>query len=162
MRTLVVLRHAKAVPPDGLADVDRPLAGRGRRDAPVAGRWLREHVPGIDAVVCSPALRTVQTWRLVAAELTAPPDARLEPAIYEASVRDLLDVVWRLPTAESTVLLVGHNPGLTGLVHELTGAWVELRTSSVAVLRLADDWVYAGTEPTELVESATPRRSAGE
>src|SRR5690242_15813577 len=62
-RRLILLRHAKSDWPEGVADLDRPLAERGRADAPVAGRELaRLGVP--DVVLCSPAQRTRATWEL--------------------------------------------------------------------------------------------------
>ena len=54
-RTLVLLRHAKSAYPDGVADHDRPLAPRGKREAGLAGDWLRANLPTIDAVLCSTA-----------------------------------------------------------------------------------------------------------
>ncbi len=155
--TLVLLRHAKSATPDGVDDADRPLAGRGRRDAPVAGRWVREHVPGVAAVVCSPALRTLQTWQLVAPELGGTPAFRTEPRIYGASVRELVTVVRGLPATARVVLLIGHNPGLSELVEKLSGAALDLKTSSIAVLRGEGDWSAAGAGWAELVESAQPR-----
>jgi phosphohistidine phosphatase len=160
-RTLVLLRHAKSEWPEGIADVERPLADRGRRDAPVAGRWLRERVPDIDLVLCSPAARTRQTWRLVSAELGGTRESHVEShidkRIYDASTTDLLAVVRELPDAATTVLLVGHNPGLEQLVALLTGTPCELRTSSVAVLAGPDTWATAGPNWARLVESETPR-----
>lgn len=156
MTTLVVLRHAKSAWPDGVDDEDRPLAARGRRDARAAGRWLREHV-AVDLVVCSPALRTRQTWEHVQAELGGAPEFRLDERIYDASLDDLVDVVRGLPSAAGTVLLVGHNPGLTELVHELSGAGFEMKTSSIAVLRGDGDWADVSLG---LVTSQTPRGSA--
>ena len=69
-RRLLLLRHAKSAWPD-LADSERPLNDRGRRDAPAMGRWLRDkgYVP--DLVLCSTAQRTRDTWALVAGELGA-------------------------------------------------------------------------------------------
>lgn len=64
-RRLVVLRHAKSAWPDDGADHERPLAPRGRRSAPAAGRRLREADCVPDLVVCSTARRTRQTWDLV-------------------------------------------------------------------------------------------------
>ena len=61
MRTLVLMRHAKSDYPDGVTDHDRPLAARGDREAGLAGDWLRETAPTIDAVLCSTATRTRQT-----------------------------------------------------------------------------------------------------
>jgi phosphohistidine phosphatase len=156
-RTLVVLRHAKSAWPEGVEDVHRPLLPRGRRDAPVAGRWLREHVPGIAAVACSPALRTLQTWQLVQAELGVEPEFRAVPRIYDASVRDLLAVVAELPADAGTALLIGHNPGLSELVEELSGERLVLSTCAIAVLRATDDWITVDRDWASLVDSATPR-----
>jgi phosphohistidine phosphatase len=156
-RTLVLLRHAKSAWPEHLDDADRPLAARGERDAPAAGRWLREHVPGIETVVCSPALRTLQTWRLVSAELGATPTFRLEPRIYAASTRDLLTVVRGLPADAASALLIGHNPGLSELVGAVTDTEFELKTSAIAVLRGDGEWTEAGEHWATLTRSAKPR-----
>lgn len=157
VRTLVVLRHAKSAWPEGMDDADRPLADRGRRDAPVAGTWLREHVPGIDVVVCSPALRTIQTWHLVAGRLDTKPVFRAEPRIYAASVRDLLSVVHDLPEDATTALLIGHNPGVTELVWELSRAEFGLKTAAIAVLRGEGDWLAVAPHWATLVDTQTPR-----
>jgi phosphohistidine phosphatase len=70
----MLLRHAKSDWPD-VPDRERPLAKRGRRDAPRIGRWLRDHGYRPDAVVCSVARRTRQTWELVAPKLGGSPSA---------------------------------------------------------------------------------------
>ena len=61
-RRLLLLRHAKSDwgDPD-LADIDRPLAPRGRRAAAVVGAYLREHALVPDLVVTSPSARTRET-----------------------------------------------------------------------------------------------------
>jgi phosphohistidine phosphatase len=159
--TLVVLRHAKSAWPAGVADADRPLAERGERDAPAVGRWLREHVPGIDLTVCSPAVRTRQTWRLVAGELDGIPAFRLDKRIYDADVAELLSVLRELPDTARAVVLVGHNPGLSDLVHVLTGDLVELKTSSVAVLHGPDRWADVDQGTARLARFETPRGVTG-
>src|SRR6478735_578713 len=63
-RTLVLLRHAKSDWSTGEPDPRRPLAGRGRRQAPEAGRWLAANLDAIDLAVVSPATRARQTWEL--------------------------------------------------------------------------------------------------
>ncbi len=159
MTTLVLLRHAKSGWPDGVADADRPLAGRGRLEAPLAGRWLSEHV-SIDLVVCSPAVRTRQTWRLVSAELGATPEFRLDERIYDASVDDLLAVVRDLPSTARTALVIGHNPGLTELTGVL-GGWVDMKTSTIAVLGGDVAWSGVGPGALRLAAAETPRVSGG-
>ncbi|MFF4673023.1 SixA phosphatase family protein [Streptomyces sp. NPDC001279] len=163
---LIVLRHAKSAWPDGVPDHERPLAGRGRRDAPAAGRRLHEtgRVPGL--VVCSTARRARETWDLVATELFAPepdvaaPDVVYEPRVYAASASDLLRVLDEVlddvlarggrdgrggPAPGRTVLLVGHQPGVQELVLSLAGggdeqalarARTKFPTSAFAVLAL--------------------------
>src|ERR1700736_1346206 len=155
--TLVVLRHAKSAWPAGVADTARPLAERGERDAPPVGRWLRHHVPAIDLTVCSPAVRTRQTWRLAAAQLDGTPAFRLDERIYDADVADLLSVIRELPDTARTVVLVGHNPRLSELVHVLTGNRVELKTSSVAVVHGPARWTDVDHGTAELAEFETPR-----
>src|ERR1700735_5163878 len=94
-RRLILLRHAKSAWPDDVPDHDRPLAPRGRRDAPVAGRWLRQsdHVP--DRVLCSTARRARETWQLAEEKLGADPQTLLEERVYNASTADLLDLARR-------------------------------------------------------------------
>ncbi|NKQ56878.1 histidine phosphatase family protein [Amycolatopsis sp. K13G38] len=145
--TLIVLRHAKSDWTGNVPDFDRPLAGRGRRDAPAAGRWLADNAGAIDLVVCSPAKRARQTWKRVAAELPSQPEVRFEPRLYDEGVGALLDVLLDVPAGPKTVLFVGHNPDLSMLVERLSGGECELRTSSIAVVDLATKTVRATATP---------------
>jgi phosphohistidine phosphatase len=156
-RRLVVLRHAKSDWDGGEPDHRRPLAARGRREAPAAGRWLCEHVAGIGLAVVSDAVRARQTWDLVAAELDPPPPTQVDPRVYGATADELLGVVRGLPEDVATVLLVGHNPGLEDLVAALTGTAVVLKTSAVAVLTGPGAWATAAAGWGTLETSATPR-----
>lgn len=156
-RTLVLLRHAKSAWPEGTADTERPLAERGGRDAPRAGKWLRAHVPGIDLVVCSPVLRARQTWELVAPQLEPLPEIRLDERVYGASAETLLGVIRELPQQASTVLVIGHNPELEELVELLTGAVEPLKTSTIAVLDGPPSWADAAPRSFALTERVTPR-----
>jgi phosphohistidine phosphatase len=139
-RTLLLLRHAKSDWSTERPDERRPLSKRGRRDAPAAGRWLAEHAPPLDLVVCSTAVRAARTWALASAELDPAPNVLRDDRLYAATATGLLTVVRTLPDAAGTVLLVGHNPGLSDLVELLTGEPRELKTSSIAVLTWPGDW----------------------
>jgi len=156
-RRLVILRHAKSEWPDGVADRRRPLAGRGRREAPLAGRWLNEHVGKIDLVLCSPAQRTRETWACVAKELDAVPESRIEDRLYPGSPKDLLAVVHQLSDEAGTVMLIGHNPGLEDLVAALSQAECVLKTSSIAVLSGGGGWADIAPGWATLDAGVTPR-----
>jgi phosphohistidine phosphatase len=156
-RRLVVLRHAKSEWPDGVADHERPLAARGRREAPLAGRWLDENVGTIDLVVCSPARRARETCALVVEELATAPAVRVEDRLYPGSPSDIVAVAHELPDAIRTVLLIGHNPGLEELVGELADADCVLKTSSIAVLSGPGDWAAVAPGWATLDEETTPR-----
>jgi len=156
-RRLVLLRHAKSAWPDGVPDAGRPLNERGRRDAPAAGRWLREHVDGLGVVVCSPAKRTRETWELVAAELADPPSPTVDERIYGAPPEDLLTVIRELPDTAGSALLIGHNPGVAELVELLGGQDREMRTAAIAVLSWDGVWADAAADVARLDEHVTPR-----
>jgi phosphohistidine phosphatase len=156
-RHLVILRHAKSAWPDGVRDPLRPLTKRGVRDARAAGRWLHDHVGRLDAVVCSPAERTRQTWALVSDVLADPPLPTYDDRIYGAPPEVLLDVVQDLPDDAGTALLVGHNPGVEELVGLLSGQWCGMGTSSVAVLSWLGSWVDAAPRIAHLRDHITPR-----
>lgn len=155
-RTLILLRHAKSDWAGGRADLDRPLAKRGRRQAPEAGRWLAAHVDPIDLAVVSPARRALSTWELVAAELGVPPPTRVEDRAYAASEQELLALVQELSDDLGTVVLVGHNPGLEDLVEVLTGEWAPMPTSALAVIAVAGSWATAGRSPAALTALGRP------
>ena len=161
-RRLVLLRHAKSDWPD-MPDHERPLAKRGRRDAPGIGRWLGTSGFVPDAVVCSTAVRARQTWELVAAQLPpgTPAAVRYEPRVYEASVLNLLMLVREFHPAWRTAMVVGHNPGLAeltaGLADPGTGRLPPaFPTAGVAVLGLDGPWAEAAPGQGRLLAFTVP------
>jgi phosphohistidine phosphatase len=152
MPRLVVLRHSKAASPLGTPDIDRPLAGRGRRDAEQAGDELRAANVLPDRVICSTALRTRQT--LDGLGLDAPVD--FEARVYDNDAEEILDLLHE--QAGETILLVGHNPSMHQLVFGLTGAADDhFPTSATAVIEFDGDWSDLWPGTARLVSLWTPR-----
>src|SRR5438874_13262548 len=114
---LVIIRHAKAS--DAPRDIERPLTGRGRRDAAAIGNWLKERGIAPDRAVVSSAVRAVQTWSHAAAQLEHAPGPVVDERIYENTVDLLLDIVTETPDDVQSLVLVGHNPAFAALAHEL-------------------------------------------
>lgn len=150
-RTMLLLRHAKADRPNGVADLDRPLTERGHADAAAAGAWIVQHGYVPDLVLCSPSRRTRQTWHSVAVALAgaASPHVRYERPIYDGTVHDMLAVVQSLED-ENVVILVGHNPTISQLSELLDPSSFDsdgLRTAGIAVHRGAVEWAKLETLP---------------
>jgi len=176
-REVVLLRHAKSAWPD-VPDHDRPLAPRGRRDAPVMGRWLRAAGLLPDQVVCSTARRARETWQLAQAGLGATPPVRFDTFVYQASAMQLLDLVRGIPTDTGTLLIVGHDPAVPELALALatpsrpvgtvavsgTGppsVFERMRakfpTAAIAVLEFTGSWDELVPGSARLTHFVTPR-----
>jgi phosphohistidine phosphatase len=148
-RRIVLLRHAKADWPE-VPDIERPLADRGRLDAPAAGQWLAGAGLLPHLTLCSPAVRTRETWKLAAHELPQRPKTVYEERLYDATPGDLMALLNEVDDTVPDVLVVGHNPGMHGLAEVLAAdaegdALVRLRrgafpTSAVAVLEFTGSW----------------------
>jgi phosphohistidine phosphatase len=112
MKTLLILRHAKAVPKDpDLSDHDRPLDDIGKKDALRMGKLIKDK----DIIPCfimsSTALRAKITAELVANGCNYEGDIILDNSLYEANKpKDYLAILETLSEKYSSVLIVGHNP----------------------------------------------------
>lgn len=148
-RQLLALRHAKSAwDTDAPSDFERPLAKRGRKDAPRMGEWLHEKGLVPDFVVSSPAARARETALMVCKALGFQEDRVVwDGRIYEGSLSGLLAVLAECPEKAARVMLVGHNPGLETLVSYLGGDTVDeppdgklLPTAAVACLDMPKSW----------------------
>ena len=160
MKTLMLLRHAKSSWDEtGLRDFDRPLASRGKRDAPRMGKALAERGPVPDLIISSPAARakaTVEAFVKAAGFNLAP---QFEGSIYDAATGELMKLVRQLPDDRSTVLLVGHNPGFEDMVARLTGSYERMPTCALACIELpVDSWQAVEDGQGSLAWRLTPKQ----
>ncbi|WP_405852877.1 histidine phosphatase family protein [Streptomyces sp. NBC_00090] len=164
-RRIVLLRHAKADWNEA-SDHERPLAERGRVDAPVAGRRLAETGIGFDLALCSTAVRTRETWKLAVHALPQRPRTVYEDRLYEASLGELIALVNETSDEVSNLLVIGHNPGMHGLADALAGGAegevlsrmnrTGFPTSAFAVLAFNGSWKSVEHGVARLVDFWTP------
>ncbi|RVD43075.1 MAG: histidine phosphatase family protein [Mesorhizobium sp.] len=165
-RQLLVLRHAKSSWDDPkLADFDRPLGPRGLKTAPLMGRELSRRGWLPDLALVSAALRTRDTWRLVAAELPKSAAAEFTDALYEAAAVDVLAVVRKADAA--SLLVLGHNPGLEDFARRLAGSGSDARalrkleekfpTAALARFVFKGDWADLGFGGARLTHCIRPK-----
>ena len=159
---LIVMRHAKAGELPGGPDAERALTERGRRDSASAGHWLRASGFVPEAVICSAARRTRQTWQQLSAELGAEPSFRSEPELYEAGADDLLDIVARTPEPVGSLMYIGHNPAAAQFAYDLTGAELHFPTAAIAVIGLPAPWAGLAAGQGDLIAHWTPKAGAQE
>jgi phosphohistidine phosphatase len=168
MRSLLLLRHAKSSwdEPE-LADVDRPLAPRGRKGAPLIAHWLDHERLTPDLVLCSPARRVQETWALMRPVLGEGIPSKTLRSLYLAGPSRLLGVLRRTPDDVQTLLLIGHNPGLAALAVGLSGVGREqalarmakkFPTGALAVIGFdAEQWSTIGVGGGKLEAFVRPK-----
>jgi phosphohistidine phosphatase len=172
-RSLLLLRHAKSAWPDGVADLERPLARRGERAAELVGRFLADHGLVPDRVLSSPARRAAETAERVLAALDgasgaggapAGPDQRagrggptsveLDRRLYDG---DALTAVLDGLAGSARLLAVGHEPDLVDVVRALSGAEVRMPTAGLVWLDVhGGPEARAGSVPTATVRLVLP------
>jgi phosphohistidine phosphatase len=122
MKQLYLVRHAKSSwkNPE-LADMERPLNKRGKRDAPFMGKRLSRHNVQPDLIISSPAKRALSTAKSIAQEIGYPRKRIVaNESVYMASVQTLLKTIQDIDESHSRAILLGHNPGLTELAVRLS------------------------------------------
>jgi phosphohistidine phosphatase len=164
-KNLLLLRHAKAVPAEaGMADRDRPLAERGRRDAAAMGAEIaRGGLP--DLILCSPSLRTRQTLDAVSPAFPHAVEFKAPEALYGGDVSAYLEAIAAYGGVATRLLVIGHNPTVHALALMLarspearlaarfpTAALAELKfsTGDWARLRPGDGALIGFVRPKDL------------
>ena len=154
---LLLLRHAKSDWKDkSLNDFDRPLAPRGRRAAPLVGRYIAAEGLEPDFVLCSTARRAVETLDLILTALASKPEISYLKTLYLAPPSRLLAVLRRQSPDRSRIMVVAHNPGLHHLAVELAGAG-----PSPAAARLAEKFPTAALARFQVTDWSGLGESSG-
>jgi phosphohistidine phosphatase len=163
---LWLLRHAKSSWSDpGLPDEDRPLAPRGEKASDRMRGYIAAEGLGPQLVLCSSAVRARQTLARVLPALGGELRVQIEPALYTFEADVLLDRLARIPSDVSSVLLVGHNPAMQGLVARVADRGDALPdvlrkypTAGLAEITFADGtWGSLAEKPGQLVRFIAPR-----
>jgi phosphohistidine phosphatase len=137
MKILLVLRHAKSSwATNQLADHDRPLKGRGKRDAPRMGRLISSQDLVPDLIISSSARRAISTAQLVSQACGYDSEIEVTREFYHADPEIYLEYIAYLPDDVNVVMVVGHNPGIEELVEEFSDTWQRMPTAALAEIRL--------------------------
>jgi len=179
MLRLMLLRHAKSSWPSGTQDAERPLSERGEAAARLMGSYIAHHALFPDAVLCSPARRTRDTWTGLCAAWPGVRDPVFDARLYGATRPAIVSIVREAGVREAgvreaggprTLLVIGHNPGLQEAAEFLIAAGdVELRerlrekfpTAALAVIDFtADTWDEVHARSGRLDRYVTPRSVA--
>jgi len=163
MKTLTIFRHAKSSWDDSdLTDFDRPLNPRGKRDAPEMGHRLKAAGIRPSLILTSPATRAWATARIVAHEIAYPIEfLQRERDLYNAGTNTLKSIICEQDDGFNSLMVIGHNPGLTDLVNELLpGTTNNLQTAAfVAMLIDVDTWDLDARQSAELIEYNFPKKT---
>jgi len=161
LKTLYILRHAKAAPETSDGDAERPLARRGRKAAALMGEFIAAQSPRPDLVLCSTALRTRETLEEVLPSLKPSPSILYEDRLYLASLARLMERLQRLLESTEAVLLIGHNPGLHQLAIALADKSTALAdgfpTTALAILQFNGTWSALRPNGAALTDYRTPK-----
>lgn len=137
MKVLYLFRHAKSSWDDpDVDDFDRVLNDRGEKAAPLMGKAMKDRAVRPDLVLCSPAKRAEQTATLALESAKIDTEPCFDERIYLASAPTLLAILAERNDKVESILMIGHNPGMSDLLEMLTGKYNELPTAALARVNL--------------------------
>lgn len=155
MKKLVLIRHAEAEPETN-SDFDRKLTDAGKQDAAKMAAILFNNTAAPEIIISSTAARALETAHIFAATFGLD-EVKMELKIYEATAETLLQIINLLDDNYDVVHLVGHNPGVSNLLHKLTAEITTMPTSSwVEVEVEANNWAEISADSGIILQYQFP------
>lgn len=160
LRELILLRHAKSDwKDDSLADIDRPLSEKGKKNAAKVGKWLQQEGIIPDMILTSPAKRTQQTLKRICTECGS--DTQVVDELYLADLKALKTILADAPQVKC-LMIIGHNPGLERLFNFLNSSTEASQTdlfptASLAHFVLPDNWENLASGDGKLIQFVRPK-----
>lgn len=162
MKTLYIIRHAKSEWTDlSLSDFERPLNKRGEKNVLFMGKLLSQQKIHLDLIVSSPAVRAKITAQEIAKRVGYDTkEIVYAEGLYLADVDTIEEVLKKAPSSKNTVLLIGHNPGLTLFAEYISGYNIDnIPTCGIFCVTLKnDDWKSIGRGMAEFVSFDYPKK----
>jgi phosphohistidine phosphatase len=161
MKILYLVRHAKSSwKDDSISDAERPLNKRGERDAPFMAELLCMKGIRPDLLVSSPALRALSTAKIFAKSFEYL-EGRIEinDSAYLADLGDIWNVIRSFDDGSDSVMLFGHNPGLTEFVNLFDNVYIDnVPTSAVICIAFsAENWEESSSEKAKVLWVEYPK-----
>tara|TARA_B100000575_G_scaffold165347_1_gene132190 strand:+ start:2271 stop:2762 length:492 start_codon:yes stop_codon:yes gene_type:complete len=120
MKSLIIVRHCKSSWADlSLSDFDRPLNKRGNIDGELMSNYLREKEKKIDKLILSTSKRTRLTSKYFTEKIHFDSISYLDE-LYHASYSDIINIISKVENNFNSIMVIGHNPGLTELINQYT------------------------------------------
>lgn len=159
MKTLLIIRHAKAVQTFG-RDKNRELTERGHSDAVTMAETLLQKGYTIDKIFCSPSVRTMQTMKHFAhIHHVAHDDIKIFDNLYLGDTLAIEEAVEWLRENINTLAVIAHNPGVTNFTKDVTDSDIDsLPTSGIAIIEVdMNDWENFKAAKKNLAEVISPK-----
>ena len=153
LKRLVIIRHAKSSWANALLDdFDRPLNERGKKDAPLMAKKLKEKKVNPDIIITSPAKRALSTAKKFAKVFELEKKKiKKEPKLYHAAENIILKICKELDDKHEVVFIVGHNPGLTHFVNYASNLEIDnIPTTGVTIMEVSN-WNKLGKEKAKAI-----------
>lgn len=148
MKTLLLMRHAKSSwKDDGLADHERPLKKRGRKDAKRIAKVIKKNDLTPDVILASSAIRAKETAEIVAKELDFNGQIVFLDELYMGEPQNFIEALKSSANDADIVLIVAHNPGLEAYLQIIDGEIEAVPTAGLGYLVLVlDEWKNVSLE----------------
>ena len=160
-KRLLLIRHAKSSWTDSsLADFERPLNSRGKRDAPFMGELLNKKNIYPDLIMTSYAERSKRTAQIIAGKLGYSDEKILiDERLYEANYKDILDVIRETKNNIKVLFVFGHNPGLTTLHNFLCESYIDnIPTCGITEYEIGEEWKNLSAKSVKLLSFEYPKK----
>jgi len=135
MKTIVIMRHSKAIKSIDYTDFDRPLTQQGTKDAKNVAKKLSKMKFSPDIIYASSAIRTKQTAQILAKHLFFEEPIEYCDNFYNGNEQNYYSAILSTKNTFKNILLIGHNPTCQQIIYEFTGKNIQMKTSSALIMK---------------------------
>jgi phosphohistidine phosphatase len=158
------MRHAKSDwSGPQKSDFERPINGRGRKNAVRVGQWMSDNNYIPQRIISSPATRAKETIELVTEQISKfnHEDLIFQDDLYLAGFTQLIEIINTYQNDAQSLMLIGHNPGIENLVNYLCSqsgnSETSVTTANLFIFEYADNHFNPVADSCKLIEVIKPR-----